>query len=118
MDPERRSLDTRHLNGDDAMQTKTEYRLDQDDRATAIITLVYYDAEGKLVDSEELRISPDAGSIWIKPSERILSWPTVRTVRASLARSPVTPIDIDVHLLPPACEHRSQDSNPAGAHRF
>lgn len=72
------------------------------DLTDAIITLAYYDAEGRLVDSEELRVSPDAGSVWIKPSEKILSRPAVRMVRASLARSPVTPIDINVHLLRPA----------------
>lgn len=71
----------------------------------AIITLAYHDAAGRLVDSELLHVSPAAGSVWIKPSETILSWPTVRTVRASLARSPITPIDIKVHLLPPACPH-------------
>jgi hypothetical protein len=79
------------------------------DRADAIITLAYYDADGRLVDSEELHVSPDAGSIWIKPSASILSWPAVRTVRASLDRTPETPVDIDVHLLPPSTEHRSVD---------
>ena len=87
-------------------------------RADAIITLSYYDGEGRLIDSEELHISPDAGSIWIKPSEQILSWPTVRTVRASLARAPMTPVDIDVHLLPPSCAQHSQEGEPGRPQRF
>ena len=88
------------------------------ERPDAIITLAYYDAEGRLVDSEELHVSPDAGSVWIKASEKILGWPTVRTVRASLARSPITPVDIDVHVLPPPCEHRSADADAGHPDRF
>lgn len=89
-------------------------------QADAIITLAYYDADGHLIDSEDLHISPDAGSVWIKPSDKILSWPTVRTVRASLARQPVTPVDIDVHLLPQTCahEHDPQDVAVDRPHRF
>lgn len=86
--------------------------------ADAIIALVYYDAEGRAIDSEQLHISPDAGSVWIKPSEKILGWPTVRTVRASLARAPVTPVDIQVHLLAPACNHRPPDTDPAHPDRY
>lgn len=84
----------------------------------AIITLEYYDAEGRLVDSEEFQVSPDSGSVWIKPSERILSWPAVRTVRASLARTPATPVDIEVHLLPAVCAHNSADGAVGRAERL
>jgi signal transduction histidine kinase len=88
------------------------------DRPDAIITLVYYDADGNMVDSEDLRVSPDAGSVWIKPSQTILSWPAVRTVRASLTRTPKTPVDIDVHLLPPTCVHPSTDTETGRPDRF
>lgn len=75
---------------------------------SAVITLAYYDAEGRIVDSEQLHVPPDAGSVWIKPSTTILSWPAVRSVRASLVRTPVTPVDMEVHLLPPACDHTAE----------
>jgi len=96
-----------------------EHSSERSTRPDAVITLVYTDAQGRLIDSEELSVSPEAGSVWIKPSERILSWPAVRTVRASLTRTPLTPVDIDVHLLPPACGCRSRDGKGGGpAERF
>jgi hypothetical protein len=95
-----------------------EHRLDSVEPAAAVITLAYYDVEGRLVDSEEFHVSPDAGSVWIKPSERIMSWPGVRTVRASLVRRPTSPVDIEVHLLPQTCAHSAPDVKVGHPERF
>ena len=102
----------------DAAASRDDEESGDEDRAEAVITLVYSDADGRVIDSEELHVSPDPGSIWIKPSQTILSWPAVRSVRASLARSPVTPVDIRVHLLPPACLHGVDAGEPGHPDRF
>lgn len=102
----------------DAAASREDDQSGVEDRAEAVITLVYSDADGRVIDSEELHVSPDAGSIWIKPSQTILSWPAVRSVRASLARSPMTPVDIRVHLLPPACLHGDGAGDPGHPDRF
>lgn len=102
----------------DAISSRDEEESGDEDRAEAIITLVYSDANGRVIDSEELHVSPDPGSIWIKPSQTILSWPGVRTVRASLARSPRTPVDIRVHLLPPAYLQDLRAGEPGHPDRF
>lgn len=89
----------------DAAASREDDQSGDEEQDEAVITLMYSDADGRVIDYEELHVSPEPGSIWIKPSQTILSWPAVRSVRASLARSPVTPVDIRVHLLPPACLH-------------
>ncbi len=80
-----------------------------DETSLATITLGYYDDKGRLIDSEDFQVPPAAGSVWIKPSARILAWPMVRTVRASLARTPLTPVDMVVHLLQLPCDHHAPD---------
>ena len=100
------------------MEATLEHRLELVEPAAAVITLTYYDVEGRPIDSEEFLVSPEAGSVWIKPSERILSWPGVRTVRASLARTPRKPVDIEVHLLPQACAHVNTEGKAGHPGRF
>ena len=102
----------------DAVGSREDDQSGVEDQGEAVITLHYSDADGRVIDSEELHVSPEPGSIWIKPSQTILSWPAVRSVRASLARSPVTPVDIRVHLLPPACLHGVGAGEPGHPDRF
>ena len=100
------------------MEATLKNRLELVEPAAAVITLTYYDEEGRPIDSEDFLVPPDAGSVWIKPSERILSWPNVRTVRASLARTPRKPVDIEVHLLQQTCVHGRPDVKVGQPRRF